>query len=63
MPNCPFDSKEMLRMDDSDLVKLLAGSVPLLNKFMTGNTQTRVKGFVCPDCGNIALFKKKGGEP
>jgi len=62
--NCPFCGSSMSKMDDGELIKLLTGSVPVLEKFMgPANPKTRVKGYSCPSCGYIALFKKKGGEP
>jgi len=62
--NCPFCSRGMVRMEDGELLRLLTGSLPMLEKLMgPGNPKTRVKGLSCPSCGYIALFKKKGGEP
>jgi len=62
--DCPFCSTRMAKMDEGEIIRLLTGSVPVLEKLMgSANPKTRVKGFSCPSCGYIALFKKKGGEP
>jgi len=62
--DCPFCSNRMGKMDEGELIRLLTGSVPVLEKLMgSASPKTRVKGFSCPSCGYIALFKKKGGEP
>jgi len=62
--SCPFCDTNMTKMEDGELIKLLTGSMPVLEKLMgPSNPKTRVKGFNCPSCGYIALFKKKGGEP
>lgn len=63
-PSCHHCDVEMKRIPDHDLLELLTSSLPgFVGKLAGGSGRSKVKGFECPTCGLIELYRKKGGEP